>query len=106
MPVFSGMKIPTFRGEKYLDGGLTNQLPVLDEATVLISPFSGPHKQICPQDKANASLSFARENVFINRENILRGLDAVRFLDEKKLSVYYNLGLEQTERFLEKTRFK
>ena len=24
------MKIPTFRGEKYLDGGLTNQLPVLD----------------------------------------------------------------------------
>ena len=97
------MKIPTFRGEKYLDGGLTNQLPVLDEDTVLISPFSGRHKHICPRDKPSASINFARENVFINNENVLRGLDAVRFMDENKLTLYYNLGLEQTEKFIEKT---
>ena len=105
LPFFAGRTIPTLRGVKYLDGGLTNQMPVLNEATVLISPFSGQYKHICPEDKANFSLNFAKENVFVNKENVFRGLDAVRFMDENKMSLYYKLGYEQTARFLEKTSF-
>merc|ERR1712059_127133 len=48
LPIFSGSKLPYFRGERYLDGGLTNQLPTLDQNTVKISPFSGKDKQISP----------------------------------------------------------
>ena len=36
IPFFSGYSIPKFKGEKYIDGGFTNQLPVLDEHTVTI----------------------------------------------------------------------
>ena len=31
LPLFSGNKVPAFRGQRFLDGGLTNQLPTLDQ---------------------------------------------------------------------------
>ena len=37
------------KGENYLDGGLTNALPVLDERTIRVSPFAGS-SHICPGD--------------------------------------------------------
>uniref|UniRef100_H3A9F7 triacylglycerol lipase n=1 Tax=Latimeria chalumnae TaxID=7897 RepID=H3A9F7_LATCH len=55
VPVYSGMIPPTFRGERYVDGGLTNMQPEAESnQTITISPFTG-ETDICPRD---ASLSF------------------------------------------------
>lgn len=37
--------------QQYVDGGLSDNLPVLDENTITVSPFAGEH-DICPQDKS------------------------------------------------------
>ena len=31
LPLFSGSRVPAFRGQRFLDGGLTNQLPTLNQ---------------------------------------------------------------------------
>ena len=38
-----------FRGVHYIDGGLSDNLLVLDENTVTVSPFCG-ESDICPRD--------------------------------------------------------
>ncbi len=51
----------------YLDGGLSNSLPVLDSKTIRVSPFAGG-SHICPKDN-NASSSSSRipDNVLTNK---------------------------------------
>lgn len=51
IPVFSGFMAPKFRGVRYMDGGFSNNLPVLDENTVTVSPFCG-ESDICPRDES------------------------------------------------------
>ena len=97
IPVFSGIKVPQYLGKKYLDGGLTNQFPVLDEKTVKISPFSGKFKDVSPGDKSMLSLTLANENMYLSKRNIIRAKHAVSHLDDGKLDYYYKMGFEQTE---------
>ncbi|CAF4926953.1 unnamed protein product, partial [Rotaria socialis] len=47
VPYWSGIIPPKFRGEYYWDGTLTNNNPIIDEETVLVSPFAGEN-DICP----------------------------------------------------------
>lgn len=102
LPMFSGYKVPRFRNSRYLDGGLTNQMPVMDSNTVKISPFSGKCKHICPEDRGMANITMAHENIFINKLNIFRGIHAIKFLDNSRLSQYYEDGHDRTSRFIEK----
>lgn len=46
IPFFSGMIPPKFRGVRYMDGGLSDNLLVLDEHTITVSPFCG-ESDIC-----------------------------------------------------------
>lgn len=72
IPYYSGITAPTFRGVQYVDGGLSDNLPVLDENTITVSPFAGEH-DICPQDKScnilqvnvvNTSIAISAENIY------------------------------------------
>nr|CAH0105739.1 unnamed protein product [Daphnia galeata] len=49
LPFFFGLIPPKFRDVYYMDGGLSNNLVVLDEHTITVSYFSG-ESHICPQD--------------------------------------------------------
>uniref|UniRef100_A0A915AVN0 triacylglycerol lipase n=1 Tax=Parascaris univalens TaxID=6257 RepID=A0A915AVN0_PARUN len=55
IPYYCGRIPPEFRGEQYLDGGWSDNQPVIDSNTVTISPFSG-ESDICPPDFDSASL--------------------------------------------------
>ena len=101
LPIFSGTAVPYFRGRKYVDGGLTNQLPILNFDTIKISPFSGRYKDICPEDTSKLNISAAHENIFINVENVQRGIEAITYQNDRKLSQYYELGYRLSEKFLE-----
>ncbi|XP_017367338.1 patatin-like phospholipase domain-containing protein 4 isoform X1 [Cebus imitator] len=51
VPIYAGLKPVEYKGQKWVDGGLTNSLPILPVGrTVTISPFSG-RLDISPQDK-------------------------------------------------------
>ncbi|XP_043355823.1 patatin-like phospholipase domain-containing protein 4 isoform X2 [Dermochelys coriacea] len=56
VPLYAGIKAVEYKGEKWIDGGLTNGLPILPVGrTVTVSPFSG-RLDICPQDKGHVDL--------------------------------------------------
>ena len=101
IPIFSGQNIPKLRNVKFLDGGLTNQLPIFDSETIKISPFSGKYKHICPPDIFPANITVAGENMYLNKVNILRGVQAVSYLSDEKLSDYYHMGYELTKQYLD-----
>lgn len=49
IPGFSGILPPKFHGVRYMDGAFSDNLPLLDENTVTVSPFCG-ETDICPRD--------------------------------------------------------
>ncbi|EHB09781.1 Patatin-like phospholipase domain-containing protein 3 [Heterocephalus glaber] len=104
IPFFCGIIPPTFRGVRYMDGGMSNNLPILDvKTTITVSPFYG-ECDICPKVKSTnffhvnitnlpfrlclgnlqlLSKTFFPSNVKVMGEICLRGyLDALRFLEE------------------------
>ena len=48
IPVFSGLTPPRYRGLRVIDGGFSDNLPVLDTNTITVSPLAGS-AHICPQ---------------------------------------------------------
>jgi len=103
IPFFSGRQVPKYCGKKYLDGGFTNQLPVLGGETIKISPFSGKMKDICPRENSPLNLTMANENMFLNKNNLLRGKYAFSFLGDETLETYFKLGFNETELFIKNT---
>ncbi|KAM6309933.1 patatin-like phospholipase domain-containing protein 4 isoform 3-T8 [Podargus strigoides] len=68
VPVYAGLRPVEYKGEKWVDGGLTNALPILPIGrTVTISPFSG-RLDICPQDKGRMDLyvKFGKRDIMIS----------------------------------------
>ena len=57
VPYWSGIFPHKVRGEYYWDGGLTNNNPIIDDGTILISPFAG-ESDICPRDESGSFYSF------------------------------------------------
>uniref|UniRef100_A0A0N5CLE0 PNPLA domain-containing protein n=1 Tax=Thelazia callipaeda TaxID=103827 RepID=A0A0N5CLE0_THECL len=74
IPVYGGFVYPTFRGEIYIDGGASNNQPVIDMDTITVSPFSG-ETDICPADEESASLfewNFAGTSIRLTTNNLYR----------------------------------
>lgn len=51
IPCFSGFLPPKFQGERYMDGAFSDNLLVLDQNTITVSPFCG-ESDICPRDES------------------------------------------------------
>ncbi|XP_044534297.1 1-acylglycerol-3-phosphate O-acyltransferase PNPLA3 [Gracilinanus agilis] len=105
IPFYGGLIPPSFRGVRYMDGGASSNVPLIDASTTItVSPFYGEH-DICPKvvstnffhvSFANLSFRLCSGNVYLLAralfppelkvlgEICLRGyLDALRFLEEK-----------------------
>ncbi|XP_073506108.1 patatin-like phospholipase domain-containing protein 2 [Phyllobates terribilis] len=73
VPIYCGIIPPTFRGVRYVDGGISNNLPEYElKNTITVSPFSG-ESDICPRDNStnfhelrvtNTSIQFSLENLY------------------------------------------
>ncbi|MGH0122052.1 UNVERIFIED_CONTAM: hypothetical protein FKN15_001777 [Acipenser sinensis] len=104
VPIYCGIIPPSFRGVRYVDGGISNNLPQYElKNTITISPFSG-ESDICPRDNSsnfhelrvtNTSIQFSLNNFYrltralfppepkILAEMCQQGYnDALRFLKE------------------------
>ncbi|XP_059705124.1 patatin-like phospholipase domain-containing protein 2 [Haemorhous mexicanus] len=73
IPVYCGLIPPTFRGVRYVDGGISDNLPQYElKNTITVSPFSG-ESDICPRDSStnmhelrvtNTSIQFNLHNLY------------------------------------------
>ncbi|XP_014240378.1 patatin-like phospholipase domain-containing protein 3 [Cimex lectularius] len=102
VPIFSGFIPPKFHGERYMDGGFSDNLPILDENTITVSPFCG-ETDICPRDSSSQlfHLNLANTSIELSKQNIYR---FARILWPPKPDVLSNLckqGFEDTLRFLQ-----
>lgn len=62
IPGFSGILPPRLYGVRYMDGAFSDNLPILNENTITVSPFCG-ESDICPRDD---SAQFFHVSIFID----------------------------------------
>ncbi|KAI8498898.1 Patatin-like phospholipase domain-containing protein 4 [Branchiostoma belcheri] len=103
IPYYCGRDYPVFRGEKWLDGGWTDNLPrpQFGGPTITVSPFSGNH-DICPQDNPgrNWHLHVANQSLRVNPANTRRGIHALKPPKQEVLEEYYTRGFQDMENYL------
>ncbi|KAK0141896.1 Patatin-like phospholipase domain-containing protein 2 [Merluccius polli] len=64
-PVYCGLIPPSYRGVRYMDGALSNNIPLFDQRnTIIVSPFSG-EADICPREGNLAVLAMHYGNLGI-----------------------------------------
>ncbi|KAF5919840.1 hypothetical protein HPG69_010774 [Diceros bicornis minor] len=73
IPVYCGLIPPSLQGIRYVDGGISDNLPLYElKNTITVSPFSG-ESDICPQDSStnihelrvtNTSIQFNLRNLY------------------------------------------
>ena len=80
------------KGENYLDGGLTNALPVLDERTVKVSPFAGS-SHICPKDDTDDASSSTSSPTSASYASVLSSYIPDNFLSKKGISRMFTIAL-------------
>ncbi|MED6237029.1 hypothetical protein ATANTOWER_017941 [Ataeniobius toweri] len=67
VPVYSGFRPVEFNGQKWIDGGFTDSLPILPVGrTITVSPFAGL-QDVCPvhRGRINTQLTLANMNIMI-----------------------------------------
>lgn len=104
IPGYSGYTCPKFRGIRYLDGGLSNNLPFLGEDTVYVGSFSGRGKHISPaEDKMNSYPSFdlGGENICLSPKNMIRLSHAGFIADDSVYDEYESQGYSDAKSYFE-----
>ncbi|CEF59390.1 Patatin/Phospholipase A2-related domain and Acyl transferase/acyl hydrolase/lysophospholipase domain-containing protein [Strongyloides ratti] len=74
IPFYCGRVPPKFRGEQYVDGGISLNQPIIDDNSITISPFSG-ESDICPMDEDSQSFfsfDFTGTNIRFTTKNLYR----------------------------------
>ncbi|XP_058478559.1 patatin-like phospholipase domain-containing protein 4 isoform X1 [Solea solea] len=69
VPIYAGLKPVEFRGQKWIDGGFTDALPILPVGrTITVSPFAGL-QDVCPRHmgRFNTRLRLANMNIMETR---------------------------------------
>ncbi|XP_054438552.1 patatin-like phospholipase domain-containing protein 5 [Pteronotus mesoamericanus] len=103
-PFYCGMIPPEFRGERYIDGALSNNLPFADcPSTITVSAFPGT-VDICPQ---SSSASIFELNAFnasfqISTLNLFLGITSLLTPGREVVAHYCRQGYLDTLRFLER----
>ncbi|XP_069060720.1 patatin-like phospholipase domain-containing protein 4 isoform X1 [Pleurodeles waltl] len=104
VPIYAGMRAVEYKGEKWIDGGFSNSLPVLPLGrTVTISPFSG-RQDICPQDKGllDFYFKFTKQDVLLSPANLQRFNQALFPPNLETMESVFQAGYNDTLLFLRK----
>ncbi|KAL1460006.1 hypothetical protein WDU94_011947, partial [Cyamophila willieti] len=103
VPFFSGFIPPKFHGVRYMDGGVSDNLPILDENTITVSPFCG-ESDICPRDLSPQlfHMNIANTSVELSSQNFYRVMRILFPPDPEILSQMCQQGFDDALRFLSK----
>uniref|UniRef100_A0A1A8PA74 triacylglycerol lipase n=1 Tax=Nothobranchius pienaari TaxID=704102 RepID=A0A1A8PA74_9TELE len=103
IPIYCGLIPPSFRGVRYVDGGISDNLPQSElKNTITISPFSG-ESDICPRDNSTSfhELRFTNTSIQMNMGNLYRLSRALFPPEPKVLAEMCQSGYKDALRFLE-----
>lgn len=105
IPFWSGVFPPKFHGVAYIDGGFTDNLLVLNDHTVTISPFTG-ESDICPQDPYDPviQVSVVNQSFAITPSNIYRLTRALFPPHPEVMAKLCKMGFDDGLRFLQRNK--
>ncbi|XP_055250488.1 1-acylglycerol-3-phosphate O-acyltransferase PNPLA3 [Moschus berezovskii] len=104
IPLVFGLIPPSFRGVRYVDGGITDNIPFVDtKTTITVSPFYG-ESDISPKVKSTFILheGFTKLNLHFCTENLYLMFQSLFPPDVKVLGELCLQGYLDALRFLEK----
>ncbi|XP_053742327.1 patatin-like phospholipase domain-containing protein 2 [Synchiropus splendidus] len=104
-PVYCGYIPPSYRGELYLDGALSNNMPMVDRRnTVTIAPFSG-ESDICPREGTFNffEANYGNVSIQVNTGNVHRVCTSFLPPTLQKLAEICDNGYRDALRFLTDT---
>uniref|UniRef100_A0A8D1B4S0 Patatin like phospholipase domain containing 4 n=1 Tax=Sus scrofa TaxID=9823 RepID=A0A8D1B4S0_PIG len=102
VPIYAGLRPVAYRGQKWIDGGFTDSLPILPGGrTVTISPFSG-RLDISPQDKGQLGLyvGIANQHILLSMANLVRLHQALFPPNKRIMESLYQRGFDDAVKFL------
>nr|ACO71250.1 patatin-like phospholipase 4 variant 1 [Sus scrofa] len=102
VPIYAGLRPVAYRGQKWIDGGFTDSLPILPGGrTVTISPFSG-RLDISPQDKGQLGLyvGIANQHILLSMANLVRLHQALFPPNKRMMESLYQRGFDDAVKFL------
>ncbi|XP_051783240.1 patatin-like phospholipase domain-containing protein 4 isoform X2 [Erpetoichthys calabaricus] len=88
--------------KKWMDGGLSNSLPIFSFGrTVTVTPFSGPY-DICPDDTGlmTTCVKLANQNVLLSMNNVRRLNQALFPPVKQKMELLYQMGYDNAVKYL------
>ncbi|XP_070298757.1 patatin-like phospholipase domain-containing protein 2 [Salvelinus sp. IW2-2015] len=106
IPIYCGLIPPSFQGVRYVDGGISDNLPQSELKNTIsispISPFSG-ESDICPRDTSFNihELRFTNTSIQINLGNMYRLSTALFPPEPKVMAEICQSGYKDALRFLE-----
>ncbi|XP_029902164.1 patatin-like phospholipase domain containing 3 [Myripristis murdjan] len=103
IPIYCGLIPPSFQGVRYVDGGISDNLPQSEvKNTITISPFSG-ESDICPKDNSSSfhELRFTNTSIQMNLGNMYRLSRALFPPEPKVMAEMCQSGYKDALRFLE-----
>ncbi|XP_003977633.1 patatin-like phospholipase domain-containing protein 4 isoform X1 [Takifugu rubripes] len=104
VPVYAGLKPVEFIGEKWIDGGFTDSLPVLPVGrTITVSPFAGI-QDVCPlhSGQFNTHLRLANMSMMLSVDNLKRLHQALFPPPPSVMRLLCEEGFRDTVRFLKR----
>ncbi|VDL59862.1 unnamed protein product [Hymenolepis diminuta] len=108
IPVFGGFKAPEYKGDCFIDGGLSDNLPNMNRNTITVSPFCGD-ADICPRDdiwepSEQATIAghiyLSQTSLILNWANLKRVVSIVVPMSSEDLGKFACSGFEDALRFL------
>ncbi|KAM7414702.1 hypothetical protein PAMA_019491 [Pampus argenteus] len=104
IPVYCGIIPPILQGVRYVDGGISNNLPQYElKNTITVSPFSG-ESDICPRDTSTNihELRFTNTSIQFTLTNLYRVSRALFPPDPMVLKTMCKQGYKDALHFLKK----
>ncbi|ETE69981.1 Patatin-like phospholipase domain-containing protein 4, partial [Ophiophagus hannah] len=102
IPLYAGINAVDYKGQKWIDGGLTNGLPILPKGrTVTVSPFCG-RLDICPENRGQVDIyaKVAKQDIMLSIGNLIRLHQALFPPSQEKMESLYQDGYDDTIQFL------
>ncbi|KAM4573342.1 patatin-like phospholipase domain-containing protein 2 [Odontesthes bonariensis] len=104
IPVYCGLIPPTLQGVRYVDGGISDNLPQYElKNTITVSPFSG-ESDICPTDTSTNihEVRFTNTSIQFTLTNLYRVSRALFPPDPMVMKAMCRQGYKDALNFLEK----
>ncbi|XP_040894941.1 patatin-like phospholipase domain-containing protein 2 [Toxotes jaculatrix] len=104
IPVYCGLIPPTLQGVRYVDGGISDNLPQYElKNTITVSPFSG-ESDICPRDTSTNihELRFTNTSIQFTLTNLYRVSRALFPPDPMIMKAMCKQGYKDALHFLKK----